>query len=234
MKQTHTSPKPLALALSLSLAAFAAAAVLAHTSQQPPTQTAPEPHALDALDREVQKRFHDVIGFGMARIATERRFEPETKEERAAVRELKRAGYEVGLYLAGRAILDDAPEQTRQAKKTFGSGMTGQAFSGPVFVGPGVKRLPTAAALWDGTRRAMESFAAGAERHEFTTGRWQAEARPVRASEEKCLRCHSTDHRQVYGVTQAGVRFSTYEPKGNTLKVGDPLGVLIYAYRKKG
>jgi hypothetical protein len=150
------------------------------------------------------------------------------------VRELKRAGYEVGLYLAGRAILDDAPERPRLAKTRFGFGLTGQAFSGPIFVGPGVKRLPTAASLWDGTRRALESFAAGAERHEFTTGRWQVEARPVRASADSCLRCHNTDYRQVYGVTEAGARFSRIEPTGDPLKLGDPLGVLVYAYRKKG
>jgi hypothetical protein len=175
-----------------------------------------------------------VIGFGMARIATERRFAPETKEERAAVRELKRAGYEVGLYLAGRAILDDAPEEWRRAKTHFGNDLAGQAFSGPIFVGPGVKRLPTAASLWDGTRRALESFEAGAQRHEFVAGRWQVEARPVRASQESCLRCHGTDYRRVYGVTQAGVSFHKFEPKGNALKLGDPLGVLVYAYRKKG
>lgn len=234
MKTPHTSPKPLALALSLSLAAFAAAASFARAPRQHATRPAPpQPHPLDALDREVQKRFHEVIGFGMARIATERRFRPESVEERAAVRELKRAGYEVGLYLAGRAILDDAPERPRQAKTRFGSGMTGQAFSGPIFVGPGVRRLPTAASLWDGTRRALESFEAGAGRHEFVAGRWQVEARPVRASSESCLRCHATDYRQVYGVTQTGVRFSKTEPKGNALRVGDPLGVLIYAYRKR-
>lgn len=234
MKTPHKSSKPFALALSLALAAFAAAAFArAPQHQQHATRTAQNSHPLDALDREVQKRFHDVIGFGMARIATERRFAPETKEERAAVRELKRAGYEVGLYLAGRSVLDDAPERPRQAKTGFGSGMTGQAFSGPIFVGPGVSRLPTAASLWDGTRRALESFASGAGRHEFVAGRWQVEARPVRASSESCLRCHGTDYRQVYGVTEKGVRFSTTEPKGNALKVGDPLGVLVYAYRKK-
>lgn len=233
MKTPHQSPKPLALALSLTLAACAAAA-FARAPQPAPQQPAAQPHPLDALDREVQKRFHDVIGFGMARIATERRFAPETQEERAAVRELERGGYEVGLYLAGRAILDDASEQPRQAKTKFGYGMTGQAFSGPIFVGPGVKRLPAAAALWDETRHALESFGAGAEQHEFTWSRWQVLARPVRASAESCLRCHNTDYRLVNGVTEAGVRFSKIEPKGNALKVGDPLGVLIYAYRKKG
>lgn len=232
MKTPHKSSKPFALALSLTLAAFAAAA-FARTPQQPATRPAPQPHPLDALDREVQKRFHDVIGFGMARIGTERRFQPETQEERAAVRELKREGYEVGLYLAGRAILDDTPEQWRRAKRSFGNDPAGQAFSGPIFVGPGVKRLPTAASLWDGARRALESFESGAERHEFTAGRFQVEARPVRASAEKCLRCHATDYRRVFGVTQAGASFYKHEPKGNALKVGDPLGVLIYAYRRK-
>lgn len=235
-------PRALSLACALALAAALAAAAFGagaaktdapRARQLPPAVPARGPHPLDALDREVQRRFHEVIGFGMARIATERRFEPETAAERAAVRDLKRAGYKVGLYLAGRAVLEPSPEHLKRAKRTFGSPFPSHGFSGPVFLSPsGINRVPSAAALWGDTQLALRAFAGGAERYGFRAGRWQVEARPVRASGESCLRCHKTDYRTVYGVTERGVSFSKVEPKGDALKVGDPLGVLLYVYRK--
>jgi hypothetical protein len=254
MKKLLTSPEPLAFARAFALAAFASLACVAfgptsaktHAPRAPgldPNQSAPrpgpshgarEPHPLDALDREVQKRFHDVIGFGMARIATERRFEPETPGEREAVRELKRGGYRVGLYLAGRRVLEPMPEEPRlRVKTTFGSGFGGHGFSGPIFLSSSaITKVPSATALWGETRLALLSFAEGAERYGFEAGGWEVEARPVRASGESCLRCHNTDYRTVRGVTGRGVVFSKTEPKGNALKVGDPLGVLVYVYKR--
>lgn len=188
---------------------------------------------LEALDREIQKRFHDVIGFGMARIATERRFEPETKAERDAVRGLGRAGYKVCLYLAGRGVMETLPARLKRAKTTFGDGMTGEPFSGPIFVSsPSIMRVPSAAALWAGTQNAMSSFERGSNRYGFVAGKWQVEARPVRASEESCLRCHRTDYKYTYSVTDKGVPFYNTEPKGNVLKLGDTLGVLLYLYKE--
>jgi hypothetical protein len=254
MKKLLTSLEPLTLARGCALAAFASLACVAFgptsaktyaprapglesnqgAAQLSPSRGAREPHQLDALDREVQKRFHDVIGFGMARIATERRFEPETTGEREAVRELKRGGYKVGLYLAGRRVLEPMPEEPRlRVKTTFGSGFAGHGFSGPIFLSSSsITKVPGATALWGETRLALLSFAEGAERYGFKAGGWEVEARPVRASGESCLRCHNTDYRTVRGVTEKGVSFSKAEPKGNALKVGDPLGVLLYVYKK--
>ncbi len=80
--------------------------------------------------------------------------------------------------------------------------------------------------------RYRETFARGAERYGFKAAGWEVEARPVRASDESCLRCHKTDYRTVHGVTEKGVSFYSVEPKGNALKAGDPLGVLLYVYKK--
>src|ERR1044072_5334388 len=157
MKTPHKSSKALAAALALTLAALATAA-FARASQQSSTQSSQNSHPLDALDRAVQKRFHNVIGFGMARIGTEKRVAPETEEEKGSVRGLKREGYSVGLYLAGRAILSDVPEANRYPKRTFGSSPAGQAFSGPVFLSSsGLKGLPAAASRWGETRRGFQS-----------------------------------------------------------------------------
>lgn len=241
MKTPHKSLKPFAVALALMGAAFVVSVSLGlddaatNAQQNSPTQPARNSHPLDALDREVQKRFHKVIGFGMARIGTQRKFAPETEEEKASVRELNREGYKVGLYLAGRAILNDVPEQYRRAKLDFGASSAGQAFSGPIFLSSaGMKELPTAASLWDETRRALQSFATGAERYGFKSGEWDVEARPVRASEESCLKCHTArEHFAVVVVNEKGEKSVEPERTEDPPKLGDPLGVLVYAYRKR-
>lgn len=227
----------------LLLLTLAAASALAFGAQLPravsQSRPAPElqaraPHPLDALDRAVQKRFHNVIGFGMARIASERRFEPTTEEEKEAVAALKRAGYSVGLYLVGRGILADVPVEQRVAVNRFGGG-PGRAISGPIYVSPSsMKSLPGAVPLWDETRRALESFASGGERHEFDAGAWRVEARPVRASADSCIECHRRHAPfEIKTMPAAGGEAVAAEaPKEADLKVGDPLGVLLYAYRK--
>lgn len=227
---SHRLKLLLLMLTAISALVFGAGVPRAGSQSRPATATtpAPAPHTLDALDRAVQKRFHNVIGFGMARIATERRFEPTTVEEKEAVRALKREGYAVGLYLAGRGVLADEPVENRVAWNRFGGG-AGRAISGPIYVSSSsLKSLPGAVPLWDETRRALESFASGGERHEFTAGPWRVEARPVRASAESCLECHRTRAEFEPKTLPAEAK------KSADLKVGDPLGVLLYAYRKRG
>jgi hypothetical protein len=238
MKNPSRITRLLLPALTGALALAPGAAVPRAVSQsQPAAAAAParEPHPLDALDRAVQKRFHNVIGFGMARIATERRFEPTTEEEKAAVAALKREGYAVGLYLVGRGILVETPVEKRVTLNRFG-GWSGRAISGPIYVSSSsMKSLPGAVPLWDETRRALESFASGGERREFDAGSWRIEARPVRASAESCLECH----RRHAGFeleplpAAGGAQAPAGPPKVADLKVCDPLGVLLYAYRKR-
>jgi hypothetical protein len=239
MKSLLKSPNHLPHACALA-AALAASVTLGHgyaaprASRPSHAQSVQDSHALDALDREVQKRFHNVIGFGMARIGTERKFAPETEGEKSAVRELKREGYRVGLYLAGRAILDDVPERDRYSKVVFGSSPAGQGFSGPLFLSSvSMKEAPTAAALWDETQRALRSFAAGEERYGFKSGEWDVEARPVRASAESCLKCHTARVKFTVVTSEMGEKGVKAEALEDPPKVGDPLGVLVYAYRKK-
>jgi hypothetical protein len=180
--------------------------------------------AIDTLDRAVQKRFHNVIGFGMARIATEKKFVPETEEEKAAVSSLKQAGLRVGLYLAGRLVLEPKPGESQ-----WGQYGIGRAISRPIFLGSQTKleELPRRLDLWEQTQKAMTAFTQGKDSYEFTAGAWSVRARPVRASDQSCLRCHSQDQRLVYLAGGA----TGYENKGqNNLQIGDPVGVLIYAY----
>lgn len=187
-------------------------------------------HPVDPLDRVVRARFHNHIGFGMARIATERKFVPETAEEREAVRAMKRAGYEVGLFLVGRGVYKDAPPENRRADNLFGGVSAGRAMSGPIFVsGTDVKKLPDVAALWDETRRAMTSFAGGTERYGFEAEGWRVEARPIRAA-DSCLRCHNS-RLSLKLIGPNGAPSAETAPRPEALKVGDPLGAMLYAYR---
>jgi hypothetical protein len=180
--------------------------------------------AIDALNHVVQKRFHTVIGFGMARIATEKKFVPETEEEKAAVNSLKKAKLRVGLYLAGRLVLEPKPSESQ-----WGQYGIGRAISHPIFLGSQtkLKELPRQLDLWEQAQKALAAFTQGKDLYEFTVGEWSVRARPVRASDQSCLQCHSQDYRLVYPYMGT----IGYENKGkNSLQIGDPIGVMLYAY----
>ena len=195
------------------------------------SSTVNEAAELDALDQVVQKRFHSVIGFGMARVATERQFIPESPEEKEAVKQLNRAGYEICFYLAGRGILQDVKERDRVSQTHFGHGW-GHTMSGPVFLRNGkLKALPDARVMWEPARQAFRTFTEGAPRYSFEANGWQIEARPVRASDERCLECHGYDTLITY-PPEGGTSY-TKDTKRNNLRVGDPVGVLLYVHKQK-
>lgn len=186
---------------------------------------------LDAFDQVVQKRFHNVIGFGMARVATERQFIPESPEEKEAVKQLKRAGYEICFYLAGRGILQDIKESERVSHTLFGDGWA-HTMSGPVFLSKRkLKALPDARLMWEPARQSFRIFTEGASRHSFEANGWQIEARPVRASDEACLSCHAYDTLITY-PPEGGTRY-TKATERNNLRVGDPIGILLYVHKQK-
>jgi hypothetical protein len=222
----------LAFALLFAVAAFVGRAATQDVAQS--VEPSVDEHAIDPLDRVVQQRFHDVIGFGMVRVATERTFVPETKEEKTAVRGLKRAGYEVCLFLVGRNILEEVPEKYRVSEPTFGSNNS-HLMSGPVLLSrqklQELKGLPDARALWEPSREALRTFDGGsAERYGFEASGWKVEARPVRASDESCLKCHGFTMRLT--VNQNGSMSIRRDDFRNELQVGDPLGAMLYVYRK--
>jgi hypothetical protein len=184
---------------------------------------------LNAFDKVVQQRFHDVIGFGMARIASDRQFVPETPAEKDAVKALKRGGFQICLFLVGRGVLKDVPEQERYMNKFGGSSHT---IAGPVFTRKNkfIRGLPAAVELWEPARAAFKAFADGGTRYGFKIRTWNVEARPVRASDEKCLSCHRRDV-----VTYHADGTASIEPNNplNTLQLGDAVGMVLYAHKNK-
>jgi len=179
---------------------------------------------IDVFDRGVQKRFHDVLGFGMARIATDRKFVPDTEEEKAAVKAFKKAKVTVALFLVGRLALEPTPERDRFEAYDFFK----RAIGNPLFVRVNTNSRPLPY-RWELLRYAGEAltmFSRGKDSFESTVGEWNVRARPVRASDQECLRCHKEDYRVVYPPPGG----ATTELTGNKIQVGDPIGALFYLY----
>ena len=165
----------------------------------------PELRAIAELNDCIQQRFLDVDKFfGFRRIVTPddtpHRFRPENVREMDAVRVLEDARLDVVLYLAGRRVLKPRTEA-----------MGRWAPKGPVNIassGGGSSEPPAGSALWDDAREALIAF--GSNRtYEFNgpIGDWNLIARPIRATSDVCLQCHSP------------------------LRLGDPIGVVVYGYR---
>jgi len=79
-------------------------------------------------------------------------------------------------------------------------------------------------------------------RHEFSIGKWKIEARPIRAA-ESCLRCHNNNTEAATGnepkqidirnIIDARNIYDGLARSKTPIKVGDALGVAMYAYARK-
>jgi hypothetical protein len=190
----------------------------------PPQEYADSDAALiEALDDCIQQRFLDIDkGFGFRRLVrpgeTAHRFKPENAKELAVVSYLTGQKLEVVLYLAGRGIV--APNLNSKDVDN----VAGKLIKGPIRITPSdkpVANLPTLRQLWDRGQEAMRVFQ-GSENYDFNLGEWKFIARPVRASDQSCLKCH-----------QAGGPSYPIRLQGSTaLQIGEPLGLLVYGYKK--
>jgi hypothetical protein len=168
-----------------------------------------EARLIGSLDACVQERFTNVDNvFGFRRIVrpgeTAHRFRPENIRELEEVRELEQANLQVVLYLAAREVLRSSPNPL----------LASRVVRGPALVTPDhfeVADAPAPLQLWDESRLALQAFDRG-ETHRFTVSGWTFVARPVRASEQSCLNCHRAD----------------------ALRLGDPIGAVLYGYKRGG
>jgi hypothetical protein len=197
--------------------------VAASARQATPPQSRQEAGLLAAFNDCLQERFRDVDqAFGIRRIIrlgeTPHRFAPENARELGAVRDLERGGLHVVLYLTGRQVLQPKPASTS-------SEGVRPAIRGPVMVTASNRSMapaPSAADLWDESRRALTAFAR-VDSHGFARDGWQFTARPVRATESVCLNCHAADGTTSYWSPPA---------PGSRLRVGEVLGVVLYGVRR--
>ena len=206
------------------------AAVNLSATQRAPTDVERASALISAFDGCIQGRFRDVDqSFGLRRIikpgATPHRFEPESTRELDVVQGLEAEGFQVVLYLTGRRVLRPKPQISRAEEDFMGAIIKGPVLithaAGAAAAGTG-KAAPRAMDLWDDSRRAMIAFAK-TDSVDFARADWNFLARPVRASDAMCLQCH---HEPVPGVDPArGIEV-------NALKIGDPMGVVIYGFKK--
>lgn len=196
---------------------------------------------IDPIDECIQELFSKAdIRFGITRVPTRishiKYFAPSNPREVEIVTDLEGDGWEVGFYLAGRRILGEKPGPNdiklfADAHPVIGGpiSITGSLRKPAADVSPA---MPEPAALWDGGQKAMRAFDS-TNRYEFAVGNWTIEARPIRAR-ENCLKCHNnnaTPPDNNAAVTNvAGV---IHAHSKTPIRVGDALGVAMYAYTKK-
>ena len=176
------------------------------------------------LHAVMQNRFKEIDkGFGYRRLVTvgdsPHSFKPENREESDAVEALKRSSLEVTLYLSGRRVLGAKPEGDMW--KHYAKNM----IKGPLAI-VGERKDEDAfdrSELWTQSRKAMTAFKKS-NQYDFSIGDWKFSARPVRAFDQSCLKCHTTGSADYLGLIT--------ERKPEPLKVGDPLGVMLYGYRR--
>jgi hypothetical protein len=216
------------------------------SAQERPSPAMRSPALLDCsfispLDSYIQDRFTQRgRGFGIERIMIPGRglhtpipsfgsysqpktigmFVPENDQEKEAVAEIERSGMKMALYLASRNILGTESDESGNNRLALHAPLRG-----PVGLTQGSQKTdwPEMSSLWKQARKAIQDFDAdkSASQYQFSAEGKDFIARPVRA-QESCLKCH-TPH-----------TYLNYTPNSNgatrQLSVGDPIGVLLYAY----
>jgi hypothetical protein len=120
-------------------------------------------------------------------------FQPRNPQEEWVDGEIKRTKVEVWTLLVGAA---------------------GRTLEGPVVAGG------TTPQGMDDVRSQLLPRIAKTPISEGTLGPWRVSVKPVRASRESCMGCHTGDRKMLVRPPQIA-----------NLKLGDPLGYLVYLYR---
>jgi hypothetical protein len=155
-----------------------------------PSTRNPEFEEISRLNDCIQARFLSRTSFGMNRIAVQlhgiRKFQPENSNEQAVVDGIRKKGYELAVFLAGRSLLSmDLPIGVQ----------------GPAFVTNlrDPKQLPSSVMLLSDSRAALASFQTG-DVYDIRMGDWTVAMRPLRASNGGCVGCHNP------GASPSGVQ----------------------------
>ena len=195
---------------------------------------------LVALDKAVQKRFATLPvagGFGMNRLV---QFEPVTPDEKNALLALEKSPSQVVFYTAGRTrqmnprngvvVPTGAPIigmrgpvrlgiDTQVVKGNHGNYVSGEKF--PLVSGRlASSDAPTALAVKQHLTGSLDEVRV--EPQHWKSGRWELVAVPVPASAPACVTCHNL----------------RLNPRGTktefpALKLGDTIGLAVYAYAPK-
>jgi hypothetical protein len=218
-------------AASLLAAGICAAGYVALYATIPP---APDLDLINRLDTVVQHRFQDPKPFslGMSRIArpvsmgthfypkrsSPRDFQPESPTEKVVIGALEEQRTQVGFYVFGSDIVGSEASELNYLALKGPAAMTRRT-PRPTWYPPSAKTgavnpngLPDWEAIYPLARKAMQSFEDGGQGFETAFGNWNIAARPVIASQQRCVTCHDTSEHPI--------------------KLNDPIGGVLYAYRR--
>jgi hypothetical protein len=207
-------------------------ALIAHNS------TAPDLPLIDQLDEAVQHRFQDPapLSLGMSRavnplsfgihytptMTSQRDFNPENSAERKVLADLEERKTQVGFYLFGTAVVSSEAASLNYRALKGPAAMTRNTPRPAWYPGlvknaaPPPGSLPDWNAIYPLARKAMRSFEDGGKGFETTFDTWNIAARPVIASQERCLMCHTGE---IPGTSHAA-------------KLNQAIGGVLYAFRR--
>lgn len=192
----------------------------------------PADSLINSFDAAIQKRFLTEPYFGIYRIAPTvpvnphfGYFLPMNDEERKSLADFQSGGWKVFLYLYGKKANQRVVDG--KTKKDF---VINYRINQPVTITKSLEKkdLPTGESLLKDVKEAFLAFqtpnAQNENNYEFSSGKWSYVARPVRAANESCVKCH-TD----YVVTE---KLKNNQFKFRKRQIGDVNGVLVYGFAK--
>ena len=225
-------------AASLLAAGICAAGCVALYATIPP---AADLELINRLDALVQHRFQDPapLSLGMSRVArpvsmgthfypkraSARDFQPENAVENVVISALEEQHIQVGFYVFGNVITSlEASDVTLDSYRALkGPAAMTRGTPRPAWYPPSRKTVavdPNALPDWEAifplASKAMRSFQDGGQGFEIVAGDWNIAARPVIASNQRCVNCHNS---MAFG-------------RQRTIKLNDPIGGVLYAYRR--
>jgi hypothetical protein len=214
----------------IGAATLAMVVVVATAPGYPQETPAAHPSAalIESFDECIQDRFRDLSGkwLGLARVtpASPHAFFAHNVREESAVQYLEAARLNVVMYVGGRKLLGEDGYSITPQRGAFVMvpGRNGARLEGPIVVTPlsyhaPPQNAPRTATLMADAATAFRAFDR-IDQTSFSVEGWNVAARPVRASSKTCLGCH---------------RLAPAGKSENALRMGDALGVVLYAYQER-
>jgi hypothetical protein len=210
--------------VSLAVLIFA---VASRVYSQEPDQSRDTVAVLSSFDECIQDRFRNLTDkrLGLMRVtpASPHAFFADNVREESAVQYLEAMRLNVVMYVGGRKLLGESAYSVtpQRGALMMVPGRNGARLDGPILVTPLSAHAPprdavSAATLMTDAARALRAFDGDAS--SFSIEGWNVVARPVRASSTTCLGCH---------------RLAVSGKRDNALRIGDVLGVVLYAYQQR-
>jgi hypothetical protein len=188
------------------LALLSLTATLTLSAATPPVIKPTVPVEISRLDECIQIRFLDRREFGINRMGVSthgmRMFRPENPTEESIVDELRQKGLEVAAYLVGRQALAKMPFQTPRSRLQGPASITMREDT----------KFADEAFVFSEGKTALASIGQGLG-YDVKKGDWTIAIRPLRASNQACIQCHTA--------------------VDNAPKLGDALGVVTYVFRQR-